>query len=306
MNFAQIRSFHLVATLGTFARAAERLNATQPAVSARIAALERSLDLVLFDRSGHKVALTQDGRAFLQTAERLLQIEAQFLASSRSGKLTGTLRIGIADTIAISWFTDFLVELRTASPAVVVELRVGSSYRLREELITRQIDIAFLAGPLTEPEVQNELLCACPMVFVGAPQLGLHGRKLTLWDLEPHDIYTFERLTRPFQSLAGEINAIGAPLRLSPIGSLYTNILLVRKGLGVGLVPLCAVDEDIVEGRLKRLDLDFVIEDVRFAAAYLRGPESLVAEAVAEAASDFLKRTAKSASIKVIYEDSKI
>jgi DNA-binding transcriptional LysR family regulator len=306
VNFAQIRSFHLVATLGTFAQAAERLNATQPAVSARIAALERSLGVILFDRSGHRVALTHEGRAFLQTAERLLQVEAQFLAASRSGKLTGTLKIGVADTIAISWFPDFLVELRATSPNVVVELRVGSSYRLREELITRQIDIAILVGPLSEPTVQNHLLCDCPMVFVSSPALQLHGRRLTLADLESYDIYTFERLTRPFQSLARQITEVGSALRLSPIGSLYTNILLVRKGLGVGAVPKCVVDEDIAERRLMLLDVDFAINDVRFVAAYLRGPDSTIAEAVADLVRGFLKRIAVTDSIKVLYEEPKI
>lgn len=302
MNFAQIRSFHLVATLGTFAQAAARINTTQPAVSARIAALEKSLSVVLFDRSGHRVVLTYEGRSFLQTAERLLQIEAQFLAASRSGKLAGTLKIGIADTIAISWFPDFLVELRAMSPNVVVELRVGSSYRLREELITRQIDIAILVGPLTDPEVQNHLLCDCPMAFVSSPALQLHGRRLSLADLEPYDIYTFERLTRPFQSLASQISAIGGALRLSPIGSLYTNILLVRKGLGVGAVPRCVVDGYLSDDRLKLLDVDFAIDDVRFVAAYLRGPDSIIAEAVANSAGAFLKRTVVSDSIKVLYE----
>ncbi|TKV70794.1 LysR family transcriptional regulator [Rhizobium sp. AU243] len=306
MNFAQIKSFHLVATLGTFAQAAARLNTTQPAVSARIAALERSLGVTLFDRSGHKVALTHEGRSFLQTAERLLLIEAQYLASTRSGKLAGTLKLGVADTVANSWFPDFLVELRTMSPNVVVELRVGSSYRLREELITRQIDIAILVGPIANPEVQNFLLCDCPMVFVAAPALELHNRHLSLSDLEPYDIYTFERLTRPFQNLASQVAATGTTLRLSPIGSLYTNVLLVRKGLGVGAVPKCVIEEDLATGRLKLLDVDFSIDLIRFVAAYLRGPDSIIAEVVARSAGAFLRRYAATDSIKVLYEEPKI
>ena len=305
MNFAQIRSFHLVATLGTFAQAAERLNTTQPAVSARIAALERSLDVTLFDRSGHKVALTHEGRSFLQAAERLLLIEAQYLASTRSGKLAGTLKIGVADTVANSWFPDFLVQVRAQNPSVVVELRVGSSYRLLEELITRQIDIAILVGPIANPEVQNFLLCDCPMVFVGAPVLDLHGRHLSLSDIEPYDIFTFERLTRPFQSLASQIAAAGAALRLSPIGSLHTNVLLVRKGLGVGAVPKCVIEDDLAAGRLKLLNIDFPIDDVRFVAAYLRGPDSIIAETVAMSAGTFLRRHIVTDSIKVLYEEPK-
>lgn len=306
MNFAQIRSFHLVATLGTFALAAERLNATQPAVSARIAALERSLGVLLFDRSGHRVALTHEGRSFLSVSEQLLQIEAQFLAASRSGRFSGTLRIGISDSMAISWFPDFLLELRQLNPNVVVELRIGSSYRLREDLLTRQIDVAILVGPLNDPDVQNMELCDCPIGFFAAPQLGLHGRRLKLQDLASYDIYTFERLTRIFQDLASRVNALEAPLRLSPIGSLAANVLLVRRGLGIGTIPHCVIAEEISSGMLHLLDVDFEIAPVRFVVAYLRGPNSSVAEAFGHASGSFMKRHEPMKFINVLYEDTKI
>ena len=65
MTFDQIETFYLIATLGTYRQAAERLNATQPTLSARIATLESRLGVALFDRTGHRVALTPEGRQFL-------------------------------------------------------------------------------------------------------------------------------------------------------------------------------------------------------------------------------------------------
>lgn len=306
MNFAQIKSFHLVATLGTFAQAAERLNATQPAVSARIAALERSLGVTLFDRSGHRVALTQEGRSFLEVAEQLMRIEAQYLSSARAGRFTGTLRIGVSDSMAISWFPDFLVELRNINPDMVVELRIGSSYRLREDLITRQIDIAILVGPLSDPEARNIVLCDCPFGFFAAPQLQMHARPLNLSDLIGHDIYTFERLTKTFQDISNQISATGVPLRLSPIGSLHTNILLVKKGLGIGTFPPCVIMDEIANGSLIELDVDFRFPEVRFVAAHLRGPGSVVAEAFAHTVGQFIEKYGSRYLIKNLYQEPKI
>ena len=77
MTFDQIQSFYMVAVLGTYGQAASQLNATQPTISARIIALEDRLGAKLFDRSGHRVALTPGGRMFLNYAEKLLEIIAE-------------------------------------------------------------------------------------------------------------------------------------------------------------------------------------------------------------------------------------
>lgn len=76
MNFAQLKSFYLAATLGTFGLAAKRLNATQPAISSRIAALEQQLGVKLFDRTG-LVAVSKQVEAIadrVDAARRLMSI----------------------------------------------------------------------------------------------------------------------------------------------------------------------------------------------------------------------------------------
>ncbi|WP_352849686.1 LysR family transcriptional regulator [Mesorhizobium sp. M0199] len=73
--------------LETFAKATEQLNTTQPTISARIAALEDRLGVSLFDRSGHRVALTPKGRSFLRSAEKLLEIRARAVTRYNKGKL---------------------------------------------------------------------------------------------------------------------------------------------------------------------------------------------------------------------------
>ena len=114
MTFDQIQSFYMVATLGTFRQAAEQLNASQPTISARIAALEDHLRAQLFDRSGHRVALTPQGRLFLTYAETLLEIRAEAMSMvGGTEDLIGVIRIGAADTMSITWIPDFFSYLRT-------------------------------------------------------------------------------------------------------------------------------------------------------------------------------------------------
>ena len=74
MDFQQLRSFQLVARTLSFTRAAEVLDYAQSSVTAQIQALEKELDVRLFDRLGRRIVLTEAGRRLLEYAERILQM----------------------------------------------------------------------------------------------------------------------------------------------------------------------------------------------------------------------------------------
>ncbi|ASM75626.1 HTH-type transcriptional regulator GltR (plasmid) [Pseudosulfitobacter pseudonitzschiae] len=302
MTFDQIQSFYLVATMGTYQKAAQRLNATQPAISARIVALENWLGVKLFDRSGHRVALTPQGRKFLSYAEKLLEIraEAQFEVG-QGGELGGVVRIGASDTMATTWLPDFLVSLGTQFPETTFELSVGPSVRLRDELINQQLDICFIVGPVSNPEIVNHPLCECPMVLAAAPSLGLHNRRLALKELETVNILTFERVTQPFQDLKRDLRAAGVSPRLNPISSLQTIVLLTRKGLGIGAVPMAVVDEELRSDALKLLETEIQLSSLQFAICHRDGPDAPAMQTIVNSALAFTRAMGSAKSIKMIY-----
>ena len=202
--------------MGTYQKAAQRLDETQPAISARIVALEDQLGAKLFDPSGHKVALTPRGRRFLAYAEKLLEIRSAALAEvGKGGEFGGVARIGASVTMAITWLPEYLVALGETFPQTTFEISVGPSVRLRDELVSQQLDIAYILGPVSNPEIVNHPHCECPMVLAAAPSLGLHDRPLTLRDLETVNILTFERVTQPFQGLKRDLRAAGVSPRLN-------------------------------------------------------------------------------------------
>ncbi len=97
MEIYQIRAFVTVARLGNLTRAAEALSLTQPAVTAQIKALEQSLGVALFDRSGGRLALAKAGEMLLPTAESLLVLGAQFKSEAQQlqGSLQGVVELGL-------------------------------------------------------------------------------------------------------------------------------------------------------------------------------------------------------------------
>ena len=93
MEIYQIRAFVTVARLGNLTKAAEALSLTQPAVTAQIKALEQSLGVALFDRSGGRLALAKAGEVLLPTAESLLVLGAQL--KSEAQQLQGSLHLSL-------------------------------------------------------------------------------------------------------------------------------------------------------------------------------------------------------------------
>lgn len=97
MEIYQIRAFVKVAQMGNLTRAAEALSLTQPAVTAQIKALEQSLGVALFDRSGGRLTLAKAGETLLPSAEALLALGSQFKSEARAlqGELQGVLDLGV-------------------------------------------------------------------------------------------------------------------------------------------------------------------------------------------------------------------
>lgn len=299
MNFSQIHSFYLVANLGTYQAAAERLHATQPAISARIAALEDSLKVRLFDRSGYRVSLTPEGERFLAYAEKLLELETESRLDI-ANNLDGVLRIGTSDTMVSTWLADFLLYFGKSHPEVGVEMYVRSSANLQEDLLSHSIDLAFLIGPVSNPTVINRKFCGYEMGFVAAPSLQLK-EDIELKDLGELNLLTFGKMTVPYQHLKRLLRQKGVIPRLNSITALHSLIILTKIGLGVGYLPIATVEKELKTGRLVRVKVPLDAPPISFEISYLDGPRRKLAESITISAMSFLKDRAPTDSINLFY-----
>ena len=106
MSISRISLYHLetllwIDRLGTFSAAAERLNTTQPAVSARMRELEQRLGTVLFRREGRAMSLTAAGRKLVRDCDPLLRdMQYALLGSGGYGEASGVVRIGAGEIAA--------------------------------------------------------------------------------------------------------------------------------------------------------------------------------------------------------------
>src|ERR1700737_2505803 len=103
-DFKSLETFLWVVKLGSFRGAAQRLNTTQPAISQRIAQLEREIGVKLLNRDHRVASPTSSGRQLMVYAEKLIGLRAEMMAEvgDRSA-MRGVLRAGGADTLLSPW-----------------------------------------------------------------------------------------------------------------------------------------------------------------------------------------------------------
>ncbi len=173
MELRHLEHFVAVAEEQNFTRAAARVHLVQSALSVSIRGLERELGTRLFDRTTHRVELTDSGQALLPEARRTLAAAetARDAVAAVHGGLRGTVRIGIMHALSLIDLAVLLTEYHRARPQVhlVPSALHGGSAELTNEVIDGGLDLAFAALPAGYPPAlsvlplaSEEMMLACP------------------------------------------------------------------------------------------------------------------------------------------------
>ncbi|MEX3009247.1 LysR family transcriptional regulator [Hoeflea sp. TYP-13] len=286
MTFEQLRTFFWVARLGGVRRAAEQMHLSQPAVSARIAALETALGVELFERAQSGMRLTKRGEKLLGYAEQIHRIQEDIKANIVDpAGLEAQLRVGVSETVVQSWLPEFVAGLRSEYPMVDVEITVDVSQNLRDSLLNRSLDLAILMGPISEFSVNNIELPEFELIWIRSPELQFEGDDKTILRKTP--VISYARNTRPYQDLKIKLlEHYGGDARLFPSSSLSACIRMVATGLGVGAFPLHLIKDQLESGALEAFDPGWRPDTLRFTASFLGEPMSHLAERAAHIARD--------------------
>jgi DNA-binding transcriptional LysR family regulator len=285
-DFKAIETFLWVVNLGSFRGAAQKLNTTQPAISQRIAQLEREVGVKLLQRDRRQVLPTPSGRQMMVYAEKLIGMRSEMLAAvgDRSA-MRGVLRLGVAETIVHTWLSQLIKSVNHAYPNLSLEIEVDITSNLRTRLLAQEIDLAFVVGPLSVSTIRNRLLCDYPVDFLASPSLGLGKKKLNVHDLAKFPIITFPRKTQPYEMVRSLFNRPDLPpVRLHASTSLATVRHMAVEGLGIAVIPTAIVESEMADGRLQLLTTDLQIPPMTFSASWLASPDTVAVEMVADLA----------------------
>ena len=252
----QIEGFLHVARRGNVTRAAADLHLTQPALTARLKALERDLGVALLARSGRGVRLTDAGQAFLPFAERALEAvgEGRRLLAELGRGGAGQLALGAAPSISTYVLPHILERFHGSYPNVQLIVRTGHSEEVLEQVLHRQVQVG-LVRSLRHPDVVSLPLYEDELVLVTRPgHRFAHAGRIQLEQIAGEQLILFDRtssyhdLTSSFFHEAGVV-----PRGLMELDNIDATKKMVAQGLGVALLPHTAVTDELAAGALREV-----------------------------------------------------
>lgn len=301
MRVRNLDTFYWIASLGSFRAAAEHLNLTQPAISARIQVLEQDLGAQVFVREVRNAELTSNGRRLMIYAERFMNLEQDVLAAfADTSSMEQTIRLGASETIVSTWLPDFMGHLNQSRTHLSFDLRVDSTDNLRNALVARELDLAFLMGPVAEVSITNHEICAYEMIFAAPRSIADMHEVWTIDDIASQSVLTFANNTKPSRQLRELLTPHSSqPPDMTTSTSLGAIIRLAISGMGVCAVPRAVVEEELVAGDLVQLVTEVPLPAISFTASYVSGsPISRLMNDISESVLAFLD----SRLIKNIYQ----
>src|SRR5256885_4924157 len=258
MEIPQVEAFLAVGTFGGFRRAAEALRLTQPAVSARIRALEDSLSVRLFERGPHGLALSAAGRTLRPHAEQLLQAVALARQAVHDIRPTSGGAIQIAAVLSICTYLlpDVLKRFQTAHPAVMITVRSGHSKEVLEMVLRGDAEIG-LARSLHHPEVETVSLRDDPLVLVGrSTAWPMRERRARLEEIADRPLIFFDRGSSDWTLTQGLFRRAGlGPHSGLEVETIETAKRMVERGMGLAFLPHLAVVRELRRRSLEAIEI---------------------------------------------------
>ena len=253
LTLDSLRVLDAIDRCGSFASAADELHRVPSAVTYAVHKIEAELDVLLFDRSGHRAQLTQVGRELLREGRHLLNAAAE-LEQRVKRIATGfevELRIGVNDLVPLERLFPLVEEFYRVRCGTRVKLSVEVFGGLWDALITDRVDLAVGApgeGPSGGGYTAHEV-ARVEFAFMVAPTHPLAGAPEPLG---PADIL-------PHRAIAAADSSRNLPPRTAGLLSgqdvltvpdVHHKIAAQVAGLGAGYLPLHLTREHVARGRL--------------------------------------------------------
>jgi DNA-binding transcriptional LysR family regulator len=267
MNFKQLEAFYWLSQIGNYRKTADRLGLTQPAVSARIQALEAHLGKTLIDRDVAEFRLTDQGVEVSEFALSFLNLQEAMTARLQDKKKR-RISVGLVGMATITWGGTLRDRVLTEYPDMMLDIYSGSDLQLRKFVDAGTLDIAFTAGG--DRVAATDFAVTYQIGWAARPEL-IVGQILpmtpeTLRDL-PLVLYPkTSPLFNPVAQIIDEMSNRTAPRHFG--NSLATICEMVRAGYGASALALTAVERDIETGHLVEIPVTEPVAPLNVACTY--------------------------------------
>lgn len=255
-----LTTFCRVVDEGSFTKAAESLNLSQPTVTKQVQRLETAFGTPLIDRTQRELSLTEAGEVVYVYARRILNMLQKCYESLENLQKPGRGELVIAAVPVIALYTlpRLLERFSQSHPLVTVHVRGGTNKDVINQVLYNDVDLGFTTIPSTHAQLITRPLFDDPVVLIASPRTAERLKyKVSPGDLARLPMIAYDRRSqfRSFVSSAFEAGGIN-PNIVMEFDSHEAVKTLVQLDVGVAMAPLSAVRTDIEEGRLVTLPIE--------------------------------------------------
>lgn len=254
-----MRVFSRVAALGTLSAAARALGLSQTMATKHMAALEARLGVKLLHRTTRKITLTEPGRRFLESVERILAelAEAEAAAAAERLDVTGTLRVNTPVSFGVREIAPLIAAFSALFPGLVVDMGLNDR---AVDLVEEGWDVAVRIGRIRDQSLIARKLAACRTLVAAAPDyLARRGAPRTTAELSEHNClgYTLSSAFGPDRWSFGPDGGVAAPVR-GDFQASNGDALVAAAVAGQGLIyqPTFLLAVALRAGELRAVPLD--------------------------------------------------
>lgn len=256
MNLHLLRIFVSVVEAGSFSRAAEALEISQPAVSKAVRELESQLETLLLDRQGRFFKPSEPGHALYDYGRSIfaLEREAQETLAAFYGLERGRLTIGASTTIGTYWLPPLIAEFHARHPHIEIRLLSENTKQIVELLIDCRLDVALVEGQVSDSRVEARNWFKEDMVVIAAdsPTRVMQEpvvSQQSVWVVREQGSGSREAT----EALLRELDI--RPPHTIEVGSNEAIVQTVSSGIGLGLVPRICARDQLRLGQVKQVDI---------------------------------------------------
>lgn len=259
MNLTQLKLFRDIARELSFVKVAQQNYISQPAVSVHIKKLEHVLGKQLLIRTPHNIQLTPEGALILADVKKILYLcdNLRIRSNYQQETMEGNIRIAAIHSFGMYEIGDFLSSFMKAYPKIHINLEFRRSDEIYSLLLTERIDIGVVAYPEKRTRIEALSLGQDELVLIVDKSHRFWGKKsIKLEQIENEAFVAFEEGI-PTREAIDQIlvqKNITVDIRMSN-DNIYTLKKAVSAGIGVSIVPLTSVDEEVANGQLSRVKI---------------------------------------------------
>jgi len=264
MDLKQLQTFLTAAETLSFTQTAQLLDYAQSSITAQIKSLEEELGVILFERLGKRVTLTDEGKRLQQYAQKMLELNSEMKKAVSNEQAQVVLKIGAQESQCVYRLPSILQQYQKAYPQVKIIFKPVHTTEVAKDLLqSGNLDVAFISDAYKEtPMLYRERLIQEQIIFVSAPT-SIKSHTLSAQQLSAETMLLTENGCSYRNQLEAQLQQEGLlSLQMIEFASIEAIKQCVMAGLGITFLPKMVVEKELENGQLIELQSSFNIKPI--------------------------------------------